>query len=80
MGSPDMTSISVSFEVRRQLNSMRAMGNFRSVDEMLQQILQEYRMMQLRAEADKLRSRLRDIGQTDVEALVGRLGQSPYGG
>ena len=80
MGSPDMTSISVSFEVRRQLNSMRAMGNFRSVDDMLLQILQEYRMMQLRAEADKLRSRLRDIGHTDVEALVERLGQSPYGG
>ena len=59
---------------------MRAMGNFRSVDEILQYILQEYRMMQLRAEADKLRSRLRDIGQTDVEALVERLGQSPYGG
>ena len=80
MGSPDMTSVSVSFEVRRQLNSMRAMGNFRSVDGMLLQILQEFRMMQLRAEADKLRSRLRDIGQTDVEALVERLGQSPYGG
>ena len=59
---------------------MRAMGNFRSVDDIIQYILQEYRMMQLRAEADKLRSRLRDIGQTDVEALVERLGQSPYGG
>ena len=37
-------------------------------------------MAQLRAEADKLRNRLRDIGQTDVDALVERLGQSPYGG
>jgi len=37
-------------------------------------------MAQLRAEADKLRNRLRDIGQTDVEALVERLGHSPYGG
>ncbi len=59
---------------------MRAMSNFKSVDELLVQILQEYRMAQLRAEADKLRSRLRDIGKTDVEALVERLGQSPYGG
>jgi hypothetical protein len=80
MGSPDMTSISVSFEVRRQLNSMRAMNNYRSVDDLLQHVLQEYRMMQLRAEADKLRNRLRDVGQTDIEALVERLGQSPYGG
>jgi Arc/MetJ-type ribon-helix-helix transcriptional regulator len=75
-----MTSVSVSFEARRQLNSMRALGNFRSVDELLQQVLKEYRMSQLRAEADKLRNRLRDIGETDVEALVERLGHSPYGG
>jgi hypothetical protein len=80
MGSPNMTSVSVSFDVRRQLNSMRAMGNHASVDELLNLVLQEYRMAQLRAEADKLRSRLRDIGQTDVEALVERLGHSPYGG
>ena len=80
MGSPNMTSVSVSFDVRRQLNSMRAMGNHKSVDHLLIEVLQEYRMAQLRAEADKLRSRLRDIGQTDVEALVQRLGQSPYCG
>jgi hypothetical protein len=80
MGSPDMTSVSVSFEVRRQLNSMRAMGNHRSVDDLLQAVLQEYRMAQLKAEADKLRNRLREIGHTDVEALVERLGHSPYGG
>jgi hypothetical protein len=75
-----MTSVSVSFEVRRQLNSMRAMGNHRSVDDLLQAVLQEYRMAQLKAEADKLRNRLREIGHTDVEALVERLGHSPYGG
>lgn len=59
---------------------MRAMGNHKSVDELLILVLQEYRMAQLRTEADKLRNRLRDIGQTDVEALVERLGHSPYGG
>jgi len=62
------------------LNSMRAMGNHRSVDDLLQAVLQEYRMAQLKAEADKLRNRLREIGHTDVEALVERLGHSPYGG
>ena len=71
-----MTSVSVSFEARRQLNSMRAMGNYRSVDDLIQAVLQEYRMMQLRGEADKLRGRLREIGQTDVEALISRLGKS----
>ena len=59
---------------------MRAMGNHRSVDDLLQAVLQEYRMAQLKAEADKLRNRLREIGHTDVEALVERLGHSPYGG
>jgi Arc/MetJ-type ribon-helix-helix transcriptional regulator len=76
MGSPNMTSVSVSFEARRQLNSMRAMGNYSSVDDLIQAVLQEYRMMQLRGEADKLRNRLREIGQTDVEALISRLGNS----
>jgi len=71
-----MTSVSVSFEARRQLNSMRAMGNYSSVDDLIQAVLQEYRMMQLRGEADKLRNRLREIGQTDVEALISRLGNS----
>ena len=55
---------------------MRAMGNYRSVDDLIQAVLQEYRMMQLRGEADKLRSRLREIGETDVEALISRLGNS----
>ena len=56
------------------------MGNHGSVDELLAHVLQEYRMAQLRAEADKLRNRLREIGDTNVEALVERLGHSPYGG
>jgi hypothetical protein len=80
MGSLDMTSVSVSFDVRRQLNSMRAMGNHRSVDDLLQDVLQTYRMAQMRGAADKLRDRLRDIGETDVEALVARLEQSPFQG
>ena len=59
---------------------MRAMGNHGRLDELLAHVLQEYRMAQLRAEADKLRNRLREIGDTNVEALVERLGHSPYGG
>lgn len=73
MGSPDMTSVSVSFDVRRQLNSLRAMGNHRSVDDLLKAILKEYRLSQLKGESDKLRDRVTAAGQADVDALVARL-------
>jgi len=73
MGSPDMTSVSVSFDVRRQLNSLRAMGNHRSVDDLLKAILKEYRLSQLKGESDKLRDRVAAAGEADVDALVARL-------
>ena len=73
MGSPDMTSVSVSFDVRRKLNSLRAMGNHRSVDDLLKAILKEYRLSQLKGESDKLRDRVTAAGQADVDALVARL-------
>ena len=48
MGSPDMTSVSVSFEVRRQLNSMRALGNYKSVDDLILHLLKEHRLSQIK--------------------------------
>ena len=38
MGSPDMTSVSVSFEVRRRLNSLRAMEGVKSIDDLLKSL------------------------------------------
>jgi Arc/MetJ-type ribon-helix-helix transcriptional regulator len=58
MGSPHMTSISVSFEVRRQLNSMRALGNYKSVDDLLQHLLKEYRLNQISRDSDALQQAL----------------------
>ena len=47
MGSPDMTSVSVSFEVRRRLNSLRAMEGVKSIDDLLKSVLKEYRLNRL---------------------------------
>tara|TARA_B100000029_G_scaffold462583_1_gene495190 strand:- start:402 stop:644 length:243 start_codon:yes stop_codon:yes gene_type:complete len=78
MGSPDMTSISVSFEVRRQLNSMRALGNYKSVDELLQQLLKEYRLNQISRDSDALQKALESMNDIDVNGLIAKLELSPF--
>lgn len=78
MGSPDMTSISVSFEARRQLNSMRALGNYKSVDDLLQQLLKEYRLNQISRDSDALQQALGSINDIDVNGLIAKLDLSPF--
>jgi Arc/MetJ-type ribon-helix-helix transcriptional regulator len=78
MGSPDMTSISVSFEVRRQLNSMRALGNYKSVDDLLQHLLKEYRLNQISRDSDALQQALGSINDIDVNGLIAKLDLSPF--
>ncbi len=78
MGSPDMTSISVSFEVRRQLNSMRALGNYKSVDDFLQQLLKEYRLNQISRDSDALQKALGSMNDIDVNGLIAKLELSPF--
>nr|AIE98937.1 hypothetical protein [uncultured marine group II/III euryarchaeote KM3_102_D05] len=78
MGSPDMTSVSVSFEVRRQLNSMRALGNYKSVDDLILQLLKEHRLSQIKQDSGALQAALGDIGGVNVDALVQKLGLSPF--
>ena len=78
MGSPDMTSVSVSFEVRRQLNSMRALGNYKSVDDLILQMSKEHRLSQIKQDSGALQAALGDIGGVDVDALVQKLGLSPF--
>jgi|TARA_B110000263_G_C14866882_1_gene311206 hypothetical protein len=78
MGSPDMTSISVSFEARRQLNSMRALGNYKSVDDLLQHLLKEYRLNQISRDSDALQQALGSINDIDVNGLIAKLDLSPF--
>ena len=73
MGSPDMTSVSVSFEIRRRLNSLKAMEGVNSVDDLLKAVLKEHRLNRLRSEQDSIRSRIRDLERTDIEAVINRI-------
>lgn len=80
MGSPEMTSVSVSFGVRRQLNQMRSMGDFRSVDDLLQHMVKVYRTNLLGDDRDSLNDSLAAIADVDVADLVERLELSPFKG
>ena len=73
-----MTSLSVSYEIRRQLNSMRAMKDLKSVNELLVQLIQEHKLTNLTKVTDLLRGKLGDLEGLDAEHLVQRLQLSPY--
>ncbi len=74
MGSPDMTSVSVSFEVRRRLNSLRAMEGVKSIDDLLKSVLKEYRLNRLKVEHDALRIRISNLNEEDIDATISALG------
>ena len=74
MGSPDMTSVSVSFEVRRRLNSLRAMEGVKSIDDLLKSVLKEYRLNRLKEEHDALRSRISELDEADMDSTNSALG------
>jgi len=61
MTASGMTSLSVSFETRRQLNSMKAMGDHRSVDDLLAELVKQNKLMRMKGALDELRSRLDEL-------------------
>ena len=73
MTSPEMTSVSVSFEIRRRLNSLKAMEGVGSVDDLLKAVLKEHRLNRLRSEQDSIRLRIRDLEKTDIEEVINRV-------
>ncbi len=78
MGSPDMTSVSVSFEVRRLLNSLKSIEGEASVDTLLKTMLKEHRMNRLGKASDALRKRIGDLDEAAVEKIVSSLGLAPW--
>ncbi|MBI32114.1 MAG: hypothetical protein CMB72_06040 [Euryarchaeota archaeon] len=74
MGSPDMTSVSVSFEVRRRLNSLRAMEGVKSIDDLLKSVLKEYRLNRLKEEHDALRIRISNLDEEDIDSTISAIG------
>ena len=73
-----MTSLSVSYEIRRQLNSMRAMKDLKSVNELLVQLIQEHKLTNLTKVTDLLGEKLSKLEGLDAEHLVQRLQLSPF--
>lgn len=78
MTAEGMTSISVSYEVRRQLNTMRTSSGHKSVNELLNDMVRAHKIAKMQGEIDILRQRMNDIANVPVEQLVDRLNLAPF--
>jgi len=78
MTADGMSSISVSYETRRQLNTMRTMDGFKSVDLLLADLIREHKTKKMRGELDNLRTSMKEIADVNVNHLVDRLNLAPF--
>ena len=78
MTAEGMTSISVSYEVRRQLNTLRTLRGYKSVDEFLTDLIRAHKITKMNGEIEMLRERMKAVADVDVEHLVDRLNLSPF--
>jgi len=73
-----MTSVSVSYEVRRQLNTMRTVNGHKSVNMLLEDVIRAHKMARMRGELDVLQEHLKRVADVNVEHLVNRLNMAPF--
>ena len=73
-----MTSVSVSYEVRRQLNTLRTMDGHRSVDSFLADMIRAPKLGKMNGELDKLREQMKEVADVSAEHLVQRLNLAPF--
>lgn len=73
-----MTSISVSYEIRRQLNTLRTMDGYRSVNLLLGDLLRDYKMAKMNEELEDLRAQMKEIADVSADHLVERLNLAPF--
>ena len=73
MTAEGMTSISVSYEIRRQLNTIRTTSGYKSVNDLLEDLVHTHKMMKMKGEIDLLQSRLKETADVDVHHLAERL-------
>lgn len=73
-----MTSVSVSYEVRRQLNTMRTVNGHKSVNMLLEDIIRAHKMARMRGELDVLQEHLKRVADVNVDHLVDRLNMAPF--
>tara|TARA_B100001142_G_scaffold239536_1_gene238280 strand:- start:195 stop:437 length:243 start_codon:yes stop_codon:yes gene_type:complete len=78
MTADGMSSVSVSYETRRQLNTMRTMDGFKSVDLLLADLIREHKTKKMRGELDDLRTSMKEIADVNVDHLIDRLNLAPF--
>ena len=78
MTGEGMTSVSVSYEVRRQLNTMRTMSGHKSVNELLTDVVRAHKISMMNGEIETLRARMKAVADVDIEHLVDRLNLAPF--
>tara|TARA_X000001036_G_scaffold104060_1_gene97287 strand:+ start:787 stop:1029 length:243 start_codon:yes stop_codon:yes gene_type:complete len=78
MTGEGMTSVSVSYEVRRQLNTLRTMDGHRSVDSFITELIRAHKLSKMNGELDNLRSKMKEVADVSAEHLVQRLNLAPF--
>jgi hypothetical protein len=73
-----MTSVSVSYEVRRQLNTMRSVSGHKSVNTLLEDLIRAHKIARMRGELDALQEHLKRVADVNVDHLVSRLNMAPF--
>jgi len=70
--------VSVSYEIRRQLNTLRTTSGHKSVNDLLAEMVRTHKMLKMKGEIDTLRERMKLAVDVDVEHLAERLNLSPF--
>lgn len=78
MTAEGMTSISVSYEVRRQLNTMRTTSGYKSVNLLLEDMVRAHKISKMKGEIETLRSRMQAVADVPVDQLADRLNLAPF--
>ena len=78
MTAEGMPSLSVSYEIRRQLNTLRTAGGHKSVNELLSEMIRTHKMLKMKGEIDTLRDRMKLAVDVDVDHLAERLNLAPF--
>ena len=73
-----MTSVSVSYEVRRQLNTLRTMDGHRSVDSFLSELIRAHKLAKMNGDLEELRTHMKEGADVSAEHLVQRLNLAPF--
>ena len=78
MTGEGMTSVSVSYEVRRQLNTLRTMDGHKSVDAFITELIRAHKLSKMNGELENLRSQMKEVADVNAEHLVQRLNLAPF--